>query len=46
MQDYRAISCASCDLIATIPAGNEFWDYFRQALLPMSVGQKTAFMNS
>jgi len=46
MQDYRAVSCASCDLIATIPAGAEFWNYFREALLPMTSGQKTAFMNS
>lgn len=46
MQDYRAISCDSCDLIATIPANEQFWDYFRKELLPMTSGQKTAFMNS
>ena len=46
MQDYRAVSCDSCDLIATIPASEEFWTYFREELLPMSAGQKTAFMNS
>lgn len=46
MQDYRAISCESCDLIATIPATDEFWNYFRQQLLPMTASQKTAFMNA
>jgi hypothetical protein len=46
MQDYRAISCESCDLIATIPATEEFWNYFRQQLLPMTASQKTAFMNA
>jgi len=46
MQDYRCISCNSCDLIATIPASEDFWNYFREKLLPMTSGQKTAFMNS
>jgi hypothetical protein len=46
MQDYRAINCESCDLIATIPAGEQFWDYFRKELLPMTSSQKTAFFNS
>ncbi len=46
MQDYRAISCDSCDLIATIPASQEFWQYFKEKLLPMGAGQKMAFMNS
>lgn len=46
MQDYRAVSCESCDLIATIPATDQFWEYFRNELLPMTSGQKTAFMNS
>jgi len=46
MQDYRAIGCESCDLIATIPASEEFWNYFRETLLPMTAGQKTQFMNS
>lgn len=46
MQDYRAISCQSCDLIASIPVNEEFWKYFRETLLPMTGGQKTAFMNS
>jgi hypothetical protein len=45
MQDYRAISCESCDLIATVPANEEFWKYFREELLPMTTGQKMAFMN-
>ena len=46
MQDYRAVSCDSCDLITTVPANEAFWEYFRNELLPMSSGQKTAFMNS
>jgi hypothetical protein len=46
MQDYRAVNCESCDLIASVPANEQFWNYFREELLPMTAGQKTAFMNS
>jgi hypothetical protein len=46
MQDYRVVNCQSCDLIATVPANEQFWDYFRQDLLPMTASQKTAFMDS
>lgn len=46
MQDFRAISCDSCDLIKTIPANEEFWKFFKEELLPMSTGQKMMFMDS
>lgn len=46
MQDFRAISCENCNLIKTVPANNEFWDYFKSTLLPMTPGQKTMFMDS
>ena len=46
MQDFRVVSCQSCDLIATVPANEQFWNYFREELLPMSAAQKMAFMDS
>ena len=46
MQDYRAISCDNCDLIATIPAGEAFWTYFKNNLIKMSTQQKMMFMDS
>jgi len=46
MQDYRVVSCQSCDLIATVPANEQFWDYFRKELLPMTTPQKMAYMDS
>jgi hypothetical protein len=46
MQDFRTINCQSCNLIRTVPANQEFWDYFKSALLPMTAGQKTMFMDS
>jgi len=46
MQDFRAISCDSCDLIKTIPANEEFWKFFREELLTMNAGQKMMFMDS
>jgi len=45
MQDYRAISMSSCDLIQDIPAV-EFWEYFNENIYPMSPAQKFSFMNS
>jgi hypothetical protein len=46
MQDFRAISCDSCQLIKTVPANIEFWDYFKENLSIMNAGQKIMFMDS
>jgi hypothetical protein len=45
MQNYRAISMTSCDLIQDI-AANDFWEYFNENIYPMSPAQKFSFMNS
>jgi hypothetical protein len=46
MQDFRAISCDNCELIKTVPANEEFWEYFKNELSVMSAGQKMMFMDS
>ena len=46
MQDYRCVSCDSCDLITSIPAGPTFWKYFRENLAKMTTAQKVAYMDS
>ena len=46
MQDFRAISCDSCELIKTVPATEEFWKFFKEELLPMTPSQKQMFMDS
>lgn len=46
MQDYRCVNCDSCDLITTIPAGEAFWNYFKQNIMRMSTSQKVMYMES
>jgi len=46
MQDYRCINCDSCELIATIPAGEAFWTYFKNNIVKLSQQQKITFMDS
>jgi hypothetical protein len=46
MQSFRTINCQSCNLIRTVAANEEFWNFFRQELLPMTPGQKLMFMDS
>ena len=46
MQDYRCVNCTSCELIATIPAGEAFWKYFRDNLMKLNASQKMMFMDS
>jgi hypothetical protein len=46
MQDYRAINMSYCNLIARVPATDEFWEYFNKELLKMNPNQKMAWMNS
>ena len=45
-QDYRCVSADDCELITQLPADDEFWGYFNQNILPMTVAQKEAFMNT
>ena len=46
MQDFRTISCINVDLIRSVPSNEEFWDFFRKEILPMTASQKTMFMDS
>lgn len=46
MQDYRAVNMSYCNLIAKVPANQQFWDYFRKELFPKSAAQKMAWMDS
>jgi len=46
MQDFRTINCQACNLIKTVPANEEFWNYFKKELLPMTAAQKVMFMDS
>lgn len=45
MQDFRTISCESVNLIRSVPANQEFWDFFRKELLPMTSAQKMMYMD-
>jgi len=45
MQNYRCINMAACNLITTIPANKEFWNYFAQKLSKLTTSQKINFMN-
>lgn len=46
MQDFRTINCQNCTLIRTVPANEEFWNFFKKELLPMTPAQKMMFMDS
>ena len=46
MQDFRTINCDNVNLIRTVPANEEFWDFFRKELMPMTSAQKLMFMDS
>ena len=45
MQDWRMVNMDECNLITTIKK-EEFWDYFNNTLLPMSLQQKLQYMDS
>ena len=45
MQDYRCVNTAACNLVTTIPANKEFWNYFTQKLAKLTPQQKINFMN-
>ncbi len=40
MQDYRIVSCDQVNLINSIPANDEFWNYYNENLLSMTGDQK------
>lgn len=46
MQDYRAVSCDSCDLVTSIPAGEAFWKYFKENLVSLTPSQKISYMDT
>lgn len=46
MQDYRCINADAATVIRTIPANEQFWNYFNEHLLTMTPTQKLAFINS
>ena len=45
MQDYRTVNVDRCNLIAQIPANDEFWRYFSEVLSKMTPAQKITFMS-
>lgn len=45
-QGYRSISADDVELITVIPDNDEFWPYFNENILPMTLEQKQAFINS
>jgi hypothetical protein len=46
MQDYRCINMSYCNLIARIPANEQFWEYFNENLAKISTNKKMFWMNS
>lgn len=46
MQDFRLINGDNCDLLSTLPGDDTFWDYFNTTVLPMTLEEKTQFMNT
>ena len=44
-QDWRVINVRNANLIWSIPANDEFWDYFNNVLSKMTSEQKIQFMN-
>ena len=46
MQNFRVISADEVDVIKTIPATDEFWEYFNDEVLPLTGAQKLDYMNS
>ena len=46
MQNYRNINCESVELITSIPATDEFWDYFSKNLTGLTPEQKLNYQNT
>ena len=45
MQNYRQINCDNVDLIETIPANDEFWEYYVDKIENMTQQEKINFQN-
>ena len=47
-QNYRAVNCNDCDLVAVIKStpADDFWKYFQEKISPMSGNNKAQFMNN
>jgi len=46
MQDYRVVSTENVQIINTIPANNDFWEYFNKNIFVLNTEQKINFMDS
>lgn len=46
MQNYRIVSADEVDVIRTIPATEEFWNFFNKEILPLTASQKISYMDS
>lgn len=44
-QDYRAINMSFCNLIARVPANDEFWQFFLDNYYHKSPAEKMSWMN-
>ena len=45
MQNFRTINIDSCELLVTVPANDQFWEYFRENLAEMNQADKINFMD-
>lgn len=45
MQDYRNVSMEYCYLIKSIPADDNFWEFYNKVLYPMSPNEKLRYMD-
>ena len=45
MQDWRMVNMNDCQIVQTIKHA-DFWKYFNDKILPLSIGQKMAYMDS
>jgi hypothetical protein len=47
-QNYRAVNCNDCDLVAVIKStpADDFWKYFQEKISSMSGNNKAQFMNN
>ena len=45
MQDFRNVSMEYCYLIKSIPADDNFWNFYNNVLYPMSPNEKLRYMD-
>lgn len=46
MQSFRMVSAESVNIITKFTGDDTFWNYFNETIQPMTVEQKTSWMNS